>query len=285
VNRSELLHETADLSVSRFDHPPHEPHADPERETSDHWGVAFVRAGSFGVVGTGADCELSRGGVFLSRPGFEFGCVHGDECPDDVCLAIRFEAPAVAQLEHAWERSRWMARPAATPRLAYVARRLETAAEERNEFEMERWSLAAVGALASDADVTLARGRYAARTSDADAVAEACRDIEHDAASRRHIADRARAVGLTSTQLTHAFRRYVGVSPHQYVIRWRLGDAADLLEGGATTTDACYRSGFENLSHFCRTFQRVFGVRASAWARLPLAERRRKVQDLVRGAA
>jgi AraC-like DNA-binding protein len=62
------------------------------------------------------------------------------------------------------------------------------------------------------------------------------------------------------------------------VVRWRLAAAAALLDQGLGVSESCWRSGFENLSHFCRTFQRSFGARASTWRKLPLRERRRKVQ-------
>ena len=149
-------------------------------------------------------------------------------------------------------------------------------------FQVERWALAALTALEVDARDRTVRGRYAARDEDLDAVVAACRDVEAHPEMRRSVADRARDVGLTSTKLTRAFRRYVGASPHEYVLRWRLAVAAELIASGAGVTETCYRAGFDNLSHFCRTFQRTFGVRASAWRALTLRERRRRVQNLTR---
>jgi AraC-like DNA-binding protein len=280
LNRYELLHATRDLSVRRFDHPPHEAHCDPEWEVASRWAIAFVRAGSFDVLLDGTPHQLSEGSVFLTRPGLEFRCQHADPCPSDVCLSIGFEPGAVSGAEHAWECAGWAARAAAPPRLAYVDRRMARAAADEDQFELERWALAALTALESDTRDPMARGHYAARRADVDAVVDSCRAIETDPISRRSIADRARNVGLTSTRLTHYFRRYLGVSPHQYVMRWRLAASAELLESGLGVSESCYRSGFENLSHFCRTFQRTFGVRASTWRTLAFRERRRKVQDL-----
>jgi AraC-like DNA-binding protein len=111
-----------------------------------------------------------------------------------------------------------------------------------------------------------------------DLVVAACRAIESDPTRRESVAGRARDLGLTSTRLTHAFRRYLGISPHQYVIRHRLAASAALLDEGSSVSDSCWRSGFENLSHFCRSFQLAFGVRPSAWTRQSLPEKRRKVQ-------
>jgi AraC-like DNA-binding protein len=280
LNRYKLLHATPDLSVSRFDHPPHEAHDDPEGEVAGRWAIAFVCAGSFDVVVDSARRRLSRGSVFLTRPGLEFRCQHADRCPTDVCLSIGFAPGAVSGIEEAWERAGWAARESATPRLAYVDRRMSGAATNGDQFEMERWALAALTALQADTHDPKARGHYASRRDDVDAVVAACRAIETDPMSRRSIADRARGVGLTSPQLTHWFRRYVGASPHRYVIRWRLAASTELLASGLNVSESCYRSGFENLSHFCRTFHRILGVRASAWHALAPRERRRKVQDL-----
>jgi AraC-like DNA-binding protein len=280
LNRYELLHATPDLSVSRFDHPPHEVHDDPEEEVASRWAIAFVRAGSFDVIVDGARRQLSQGSVFLTRPGLEFRCEHDDQCPTDVCLSIGFDPGAVSGVEEAWERAGWAARESATPRLAYVDRRMARAAVNEDQFEIERWALAALAALHADTRGPMSRGHYAARRADVDAIIAICCAIETDPVSRRSIADRARDVGLTSTQLTHCFRRYVGASPHQYVMRWRLAVSTEALASGLSVSESCYRSGFENLSHFCRTFQRTFGTRASAWHTLTLRERRRKVQDL-----
>jgi AraC-like DNA-binding protein len=206
--------------------------------------------------------------------------VHGDECPDDVCLSIGFSDAVVEEAGAPWTRAPWVARAEPTPRLAFAQARLAAAVARADAIGAERWANDALDALASDVADGRRRGAYRARPGDLDAVVAVCDAVDADPAPRTAIAQRARAVGRTSTQLTHAFRRYTGVSPHRFVITSRLSHAARVLDAGATVSQACYQSGFENLSHFVRTFQRAFGVRASAWRSLGLAERRRKVQDL-----
>ncbi|MCA0374621.1 MAG: helix-turn-helix transcriptional regulator [Gemmatimonadetes bacterium] len=279
MNRTHALLHTSDLLVNRFDHAPHTHHVDPDEETSTRWAIAFVQTGRFSITHGGVSRTLQRGSVLLCQPGERFQCRHHEACPTDVCVSVGFHDGAAVDVEDTWARAGWPAREIATPRLAYVDRRLATAAQHADRFELERWALAAVTALHDD--TATVRGRYAARADDVDAVVAACEDIEHDPCARRTIAERARAVGLTSTRLTHSFRRYVGESPHQYVIRWRLGQAASLRDAGWSVSESCYRAGFEHLSHFSRTFQRAFGVRAAIWPALPLAERRRKVQALL----
>ena len=279
-NRYQLLCATPDLSVSRFDHPPHEAHDDPEEEHASRWSIAFVVSGTFDVVHGRQRDRLRRGSVFLPRPGFTFSCRHHEQYPTDVCLSIGFEPGTIVDSEHAWVRTGWAVRRLPTPRLAFVQHMLHDAAVDSDTFQLERWALAALTSLEADTGEGMARGHYAARRATLDAVVATCRAIEMDATARRSIADRARDVGLTSARLTRAFRRYVGMAPHAYVMQCRLAAAAELLDSGRSVSETCYRSGFENLSHFCRTFHRAFRVRASMWRTIGLQERRRRVREL-----
>ncbi|MEO7997911.1 MAG: AraC family transcriptional regulator [Gemmatimonadaceae bacterium] len=280
MNRTEVLLQTPELSVTRFDHPPQHEHCDPDCETSERWTVSFVQTGSFDVMVAGKRRTLSKGSVFVQRPGLEFRCAHSELFPSDVCASVSFDDSTISTVAAMWNRTGWWARECASPRLAYVDRRMADAVSHNDAFELERWGLATLTALYDDASDTLTRGHYAVYRGDVDAVMETCRAIERDPTERCTVAERASTVGFTGPQLTHAFRRYVGESPHQYVVRQRLIVSCNLLMSGFSVSETCYRSGFENLSHFCRTFQRTFGVRASMWQTIPLPETRRKVQAL-----
>jgi len=281
VNRYQPVLATSDFALRVFDHPEHDVHEDPDVEVAAGWGIAFVRRGGFSITVDGKRRVLRAGSIFITHPGLTFRCTHPDGCTDDVCVSIALNDASVAGAEDAWANAGWAARETATPRLALVQRRLEAAIAARDEFSIERFAMQSVDAL--DADTSTSRGRYAARHDDLDAVISTCERIDADAAARRSIAERAQAVGRSGTELTRVFRRYLGVSPHQYVLRQRLIVAADLLAAGRSVTDACFYSGFENLSHFIRSFQRAFGVRPSRWQQLAASEMRRKVQDLQRG--
>jgi AraC-like DNA-binding protein len=284
VNRSIRLFSTEDLSIHRFDHPEGEVHHDPESEVADGWSIAFVQRGAFTVEADGRRVGLRTGSAFIHRPGLAFRCAHQELCPDDVCLSINFMPEAVGTADEAWERAGWVARDVPTPRLAFVEGRLAEAAGTGDRFQLERWGLAGLTALASDTRGRRTRGPYAPRRDDLDAVLATCRAIEAAPAEHRTIAARAREVGMTGPRLTHAFRRYLGVSPHRYVVRWRLREATRLLDAGASVSASCWRSGFENLSHYTRSFQRALHLLPSRWSRLAPAERRRKVQALLRSA-
>jgi AraC-like DNA-binding protein len=284
VNRSTQLFATDDLAIHRFDHPAEEVHHDPDDEVAEGWSIAFVTQGRFTIGTDQGPVALGVGGAFITRPGLSFRCRHPEPCPDDVCLSINFAPHAVGVADEAWARAGWVARRIPTPRLALVQGRLAEAARHRDTFQLERWGLAGLTALLSDTRGASRRGPYAPRRDDLDAVLATCRAIESAPAERRTIAARAREVGMTGPQLTHAFRRYLGVSPHRYVVRWRLREATCLLDAGASVSASCWRSGFENLSHYTRSFRRAFDLLPSAWSRLPVVERRRKVQALLHPA-
>ncbi|MGH2368025.1 MAG: helix-turn-helix domain-containing protein [Chloroflexota bacterium] len=75
------------------------------------------------------------------------------------------------------------------------------------------------------------------------------------------LADVARTVGLSEAHLSVLFGRFVGVSPHQYLLRLRLEAARRLLvETGLSVTGVCFEVGFQHPSHFAASFRRTFGV-------------------------
>ena len=73
----------------------------------------------------------------------------------------------------------------------------------------------------------------------------------------------ARSVGMSPFQFARIFRELTGLPPHQYLLKVRYREAQRMLRDGATVTDACFRSGFSNLSHFTRGFRKRFGHRPS----------------------
>jgi AraC-like DNA-binding protein len=70
----------------------------------------------------------------------------------------------------------------------------------------------------------------------------------------------AREVGMSPFHFARVFKQLVGESPNQYLVRRRLAGAARMLREGAMVSDAAFDSGFRNLSHFIRLFERRFGL-------------------------
>jgi AraC-like DNA-binding protein len=66
-------------------------------------------------------------------------------------------------------------------------------------------------------------------------------------------------VGMSPFLFARVFSELVGIPPHRFLIKIRLGKARWMLERGASVTTACYAVGFNNLSLFTRTFRAWFG--------------------------
>jgi AraC-like DNA-binding protein len=64
-----------------------------------------------------------------------------------------------------------------------------------------------------------------------------------------------------SRRFLRTFKRVTGVTPHQWVLRARLREAARrLAETRAPVTEIALDVGFEDLSNFTRTFRAEFGA-------------------------
>jgi AraC-like DNA-binding protein len=76
----------------------------------------------------------------------------------------------------------------------------------------------------------------------------------------------AREVALSRSALAERFAALVGESPIQYLIRWRLALAAQMLRAGReAVARIAERSGYESETAFSRAFRREFGVGPAAW--------------------
>jgi len=70
-------------------------------------------------------------------------------------------------------------------------------------------------------------------------------------------------------------RQVTGLTPHQYVLRMRLREAATrLATGRERILDIALASGFEDLSNFNHAFRAEFGVSPRIYRKVPTALQR-----------
>lgn len=82
----------------------------------------------------------------------------------------------------------------------------------------------------------------------------------------------AATAGLTPPHFCRVFKRAVGVSPHQYVMKARLERAQEMLAASDLSIAAVAESlGFGSQSHFTRAFRAHAGQTPSAWRGSALA--------------
>ena len=84
--------------------------------------------------------------------------------------------------------------------------------------------------------------------------------------SRWQIAERA---GVNEDYLTRIFRREMGMSPWEYLNRYRVQLAASLLSSSSLSMrDIAAASGFQDPAYFCRIFKKVKGMPPGAYRKL-----------------
>lgn len=73
---------------------------------------------------------------------------------------------------------------------------------------------------------------------------------------------------INKFSLCEMFRDVVGTTPNQYIINCRISRAKELLAKGNSVEEVCGKSGFNNLSHFSRTFKNKVGISPKQYQQL-----------------
>jgi len=82
------------------------------------------------------------------------------------------------------------------------------------------------------------------------------------------IEELARQVGLSRSALAERFADLVGSPPMQYLAKWRMQIASELLSGGNTNVATIAAEiGYESEAAFSRAFKKMVGVPPSDWRR------------------
>lgn len=73
--------------------------------------------------------------------------------------------------------------------------------------------------------------------------------------------DIARAVNLSRSYMSELFTHTFGISPHEYVVQFRLSIAKNLLMNSSfSITEIAEQTGFRDVSSFSRAFKRQIGI-------------------------
>jgi AraC-like DNA-binding protein len=75
-------------------------------------------------------------------------------------------------------------------------------------------------------------------------------------------------IGMSAGHFSRAFRSATGASPRQWIIQQRIEYALDkLLTTDDPLVDIAHACGFNEQTHFTRTFARIIGISPGAWRR------------------
>lgn len=70
----------------------------------------------------------------------------------------------------------------------------------------------------------------------------------------------AEQVHVSGSYLSSQFKEHTGLTLRAYVLDRKINYAKNLLQQGATVTEACYGSGFNDYANFIRSFKKVTGM-------------------------
>ena len=120
--------------------------------------------------------------------------------------------------------------------------------------------------------VSLAAGMPSSQNAlplNADArVTRAVRTIDRHPGAALRLGQLAREAGLSPYHFLRTFKCLTGITPHQYVLRARLREAASRLATGTDNVlDVALDCGFGDVSNFNRAFRREFSASPRAFRR------------------
>jgi AraC-like DNA-binding protein len=238
-----------------------------------HSGVSIsvVVGGTFQYRSARGHHLMTPGSLLLGNASEYFECGH-DHGAGDRCVAFRYAPESFEQLiadsntRHGNGKFKSSRLPPSQGSSALVAR-AASAISRMTDLSWEEIALElAVTAIRFDDDH--APGEVHQSAASVARVTEGVRAIQRSPAARLTLAQLARDAGQSPFQYLRTFRRLTGVTPHQFILRTRLRDAASrLLAHDTNIIDVALDSGFGDLSNFNRAFRLEFGLTPRAYRR------------------
>jgi AraC family transcriptional regulator len=243
----------------------------PFEEQHGRVAIAIVAAGTFQYRSSAGHALMTPGSLLLGNHGQAFQCGH-EHGSGDRCLSFQYSEAAFERI--AAGAGGRMTTAFATPRLpplrgtsAIIARSLgallaagdSVASGGIGDETWEELSVELAGtALQLANDVVAARPVPRGATA---RVSRAIRHIERNPGDSHSLGELAERAGLTPWHFLRTFEQLTGVTPHQFLIRTRLREAAArLLDDRAKIVDIALDSGFNDVSNFNRMFHAELGA-------------------------
>jgi len=246
------------------------------------WSVASVRHGSFGCQCRGRRHELVPGSLLVGRPGDEYCCTHEHLEGGDVCLSVHLADELVDEIDPL--RRAWVsgALPPLAPTMVAGEWLNATAAGDGDLGLDEAALMFAARFVQMAGAVPASRVRVSPR--ERARVVESALRMAAQPETEVDLQQLARDACWSSFHYLRRFSAVIGTTPHQYLVRCRIGRAAQLLAASErAVTDVALDVGFGDLSNFVRSFRRATGMSPREWRRR--AQDQRKICQVLRRAS
>ncbi len=237
------------------------PHDHPYEEGHAFASISLVLSGTFMCRSDAGVSLLSEGSYMLLSPGQAYECSHRHG-EGDRCLSFQFTPELFERLAHdAGARRAAFATHRLPPlrALAPITARARMGLELGDPEVLEEIAFDLGGAVVEVAGRM--RREPSAPVSHHARIAQMLRQVNPLTGGPHTLADLAGSAGLSPYHFLRTFKRVTGVTPHQWLLRARLREAARRLAAGSDpVTDIALDVGFEDLSNFMRSFRAEFGT-------------------------
>ena len=238
------------------------PHDQPYEERHEQYSIAIVAAGVFRYRSAHGAELMTPGSVMLGSAGQTYECGH-EHGAGDRCIAFWYDAGFFERLaaDAGARAGRPMFGASRVPPVRTLSLLIARACAGVTGAADVAWDdiaislAAAVVGLAHGVGPTAAPARAVAR------VGAIVRQIEREPGASFDIARLARTAHQSPYHFLRTFERITGATPHQYVLRTRLREAARRLKTErGRVLDVALDCGFGDVSNFNRMFRAEFGV-------------------------
>jgi AraC-like DNA-binding protein len=233
------------------------PHDRDAEELTSASSVALVLSGSFVVRDRHGISLLSEGSYFLATAGHCFACSHRHG-EGDRCLSFRFEPQAFERIAHDAGAAPVFAHNRLPPlrHLSALTARARRGMGDPGIMDEVAYELAGAAlGLAGRSRGSRSPAHHHGRLT------EVVRYMAAHSAAPHKLVGLAGMAHMSPYHFLRTFRAVTGVTPHQWLLRARLREAAERLASTTTpVTNVALDVGFDDLSNFTRSFRAEFGA-------------------------
>ena len=230
--------------------------------------ISVVLAGTFQYRSPIAHELLTPGSFLLGNRGEHFTCGH-EHASGDRCVAFRYSPEYFERIaadlgvRPGFRIGRLPAIRETAQASAMVAAGLGRGASGDVAWDELGVRLAATALRLANGSPTR---RQAVSRAALARISESVRTIERDPAARLPLSGLAAAASLSPFHYLRSFEQVTGVTPHQFILRTRLREAATRIAAESTSiVTIAFSTGFGDLSNFNRAFRAEFGTSPRAF--------------------